>query len=67
MLNDPAVIKARVPGASDISRMLEEETINFIMGTRPIDEYDQFVQELYDAGMQDWIDAYTEMYFEQVK
>lgn len=47
--------------------MLEEETINFIMGTRPIEEYDQFVQELYDAGMQDWIDAYTEMYFEQVK
>lgn len=64
---DPAVIKSRVPGASDISRMLEEETINFIMGTRPIEEYDQFVQELYDAGMQDWIDAYTEMYFEQVK
>lgn len=64
---DPQVIKDRVPGAMDIQRMLEEQTINFIMGARPIEEFDQFINELYEAGLNDWIEAYTEMYLSQVK
>lgn len=64
---DPAVIKAQVPGAADIDRMLSEETTNFIMGTRPISEFDNFIKELYDAGMNDWIEAHTQMYMEQTQ
>ncbi len=62
---DPAVIKDKVPGAADITRMLDEETIKFIMGVRPISDYDNFVKELYKAGLDQWIDAYTQMYKEQ--
>jgi hypothetical protein len=35
-------------GATEINK--------FVMGVRPLDEYDAFVQELYDRGAQEWVD-----------
>ncbi|WP_053986174.1 extracellular solute-binding protein [Niameybacter massiliensis] len=64
---DPAIIKEKVPGASDIQRMIDEETIKFVMGKRPIDEFDQFVDQLYQAGLDKWIECYTQMYLDQKK
>jgi hypothetical protein len=59
---DMSVIRDKVPGMADIDRLIDEETAKFIMGVRPLTEYDQWLDELYTAGMQDYIDAFTEQY-----
>ena len=52
-------IAEEVPSLGDIHRMIAENFTAFYIGERPIDEYDKFLEELNDAGMQDWIDAMT--------
>ncbi|MBP1996289.1 extracellular solute-binding protein [Paenibacillus eucommiae] len=59
---DAKVIAGKVPTLNDITRMIEQETIKFIMGARPIAEYDNFLQELNKAGLDKWIEAYTAEY-----
>lgn len=63
---DESQIRSVCPGYDDIQRMLAEETVKFIMGTRSLSEFDQFIEELYDAGMQSYIDSLTEQYHAQV-
>jgi ABC-type glycerol-3-phosphate transport system substrate-binding protein len=55
-------ISEKVPTSGDITRMIEQETIKFITGARPIGEYDKFVEELAKAGLDKWIEAYTAEY-----
>lgn len=62
---DPKVIENDIPGYADLQRMREEEVIKFIMGARPMSEWDAFIDELYSIGLDDWIDAYTTMYKSQ--
>lgn len=62
---DQARVYEACPTVDDINRMLAEETVKFIIGSRDLSEFDMFIEELYDAGMQDWIDIHTEIYFEQ--
>ncbi len=62
---DPQIIEKEIPGYTDLQRMREEEVIKFIMGARPIGEWDSFIDELYSIGLNDWIDAHTEMYKSQ--
>ena len=52
-------IAEEVPSLGDIHRMIAENFTAFYIGERPIDEYDKFLEELNDAGIQDWIDAMT--------
>lgn len=53
------------PNYSDITTMIEEETINFITGVRSMDEWDTFInEELQAAGVEDVINAYTQLYNE---
>lgn len=59
---DEATIRSDCPTYDDIKRMLEEETVKFIMGTRDISEFDAFISELYDAGMQSYVDSLTAQY-----
>lgn len=59
---DGAAIADAVPSMGDIDRLNQEEVIKFITGVRPLSEWDGFVDSLYRAGLQDWIDAYTEQY-----
>lgn len=61
------ILQEKVPNIGDIDRLIEEETIKFVMGARDLDEYDDFIDELYKAGLDKWIDAYTEIYNEQTK
>jgi hypothetical protein len=61
---DTARIRKQVAGYADINRMVGEEMIKFITAVRPISEWDKFIEELYKAGLQDMINAYTEQYFE---
>lgn len=59
---DPKTISQKVPTLADINRMIEQEVVKFIMGARPIADYDKFLQELNKAGLDKWIDAYTSEY-----
>jgi putative aldouronate transport system substrate-binding protein len=65
VLYDKNLLKERVPTAGDLDRLRTEEMVKFIMGARPISQYDQFVQELYKAGLDKWIDFHTEHYTQQ--
>ncbi len=62
---DPAVIDEEVPGYGDIQRMRAEEVTRFIIGERDLSEWDDFIQELYDAGLDAWIETHTRIYNEQ--
>ncbi|PYI57472.1 extracellular solute-binding protein [Paenibacillus flagellatus] len=59
---DTKALNDKVPTSGDIARMIEQETIKFITGARPMGEYDKFVDELYKAGLDKWIEAYTAEY-----
>ena len=60
-----AKLSELAPNYSDIVTMIEEQTINFITGVRPMDEWDTFVnEELPAAGLEQVIDAYTQLYNE---
>ena len=47
---------------SDLDRMVEEETLKFILGTRPLSEYDQFLEDLDRIGLQRLNELLTEAY-----
>lgn len=55
-------ISENIMTLDDINRTIQEETTKFVMGARPLSEYEDFVQELYAVGLQDWIDEYTTQY-----
>lgn len=60
-----AAIADLAPNYSDITTMIEEETINFITGVRSMNEWDSFINdELKAAGVDTVIDAYTQLYNE---
>lgn len=56
------VISEKVPSMSDITRMIDEETVKFIMGARSLSEFDAFIEELKSIGIDDLTQAYTELY-----
>ncbi|WP_135552220.1 extracellular solute-binding protein [Paenibacillus cymbidii] len=57
---DNAAIAQQVPTLTDLNRMMEEEVTKFIMGARPMSDYDKFLQELNKAGLDKWIAAYSD-------
>lgn len=59
---DTKAINEKVPTSGDITRMIEQETIKFITGARPMEEYGKFLDELNKAGLDKWIEAYTAEY-----
>ncbi|GAA3407870.1 ABC transporter substrate-binding protein [Paenibacillus hodogayensis] len=59
---DRKELAEKVPNAGDITRLINEETVKFIMGARPLAEYDKFVDELQKAGLGKWIDEMTRQY-----
>ncbi|MBP1989471.1 extracellular solute-binding protein [Paenibacillus eucommiae] len=63
---DQKEITEKLPNKADIKRMIGEEVTKFIMGARPISDYDKFIQELYTAGLDKWIEVYTDQYHKAV-
>ncbi|MBP1990104.1 extracellular solute-binding protein [Paenibacillus eucommiae] len=61
-LYDHTEISNKLPNQEDINRMISEEITKFIMGARAMSEYDKFIQELYAAGLDKWIEVYTDQY-----
>ncbi len=47
---------------SDIQTYFFENCLQFIIGTRSLDEFDDFVQTIYNQGLQEVLDAYTSAY-----
>jgi ABC-type glycerol-3-phosphate transport system substrate-binding protein len=52
----------QIPTSADIKRMIDEEIVKFVMGARPMSEYDQFLEDLKKADIDNWIKVYTEEY-----
>lgn len=59
---DTVALNDAVPFLEDINRMVQEEGVKFITGQRSIDTFDDFVNELYKVGLQDYIDEYNRQY-----
>ena len=43
-------------------RMYTENLAKFILGQKPLSEFDSFVDGLYDMGLNDILDVYTSAY-----
>ena len=59
---DNTQILDAVDSYNDLSRMINEETVKFITGARPVSEYDDFVSDLYKLGMDEYIAELTRQY-----
>ncbi len=59
---DRTAIRDRFPGEPDFERFVDEESIKFITGVRPLSEWSSFVEELNGAGLQRWSELYTEQF-----
>ena len=59
---DTRIMSDKVPVLGDLKRMIDEGIAKFVTGARPISEYDKFIDELYKAGMDQWINNLTEQY-----
>lgn len=53
-----------IPAYSDIRTYRDEELVKFVNGNRSLDTWDDFVNELYGMGLEDWIAEYTRQYNE---
>jgi hypothetical protein len=47
---------------TDMNTKIASELTKFVMGTRPLDEWDAFLEELKEVGLDAWIEAFTEQY-----
>ena len=45
-----------------LKKHIESETAKFVVGTRPMEEYDQFIKELEGMGIQEYLDLYVKAY-----
>lgn len=59
---DSKELNEKVASLNDIERLREEEVTKFIMGARPIGEWEKFIEQLHKAGMDKLIEAKTEQY-----
>jgi ABC-type glycerol-3-phosphate transport system substrate-binding protein len=67
VIYDKQKLQENIPTLSDIDRLRTEELVKFVTGARPLEEFDQFIEQLYKAGLDDWIEEYTRQYLEQIK
>lgn len=65
VIYDPKILDKEIPSLSDLQRLRDEEVIKFIIGARPLSEWDEFIQEMYDTGLDKWIEVHTRLYNEQ--
>ena len=47
---------------TDMNTKIDSELTKFVMGTRPMSEWDAFLEELKQVGLDAWIEAFTEQY-----
>ncbi len=66
IIYSPDVIQTELPEINELERFLEEDIVKFIIGYRPMEEWDSFIEEVYDRGMDRWIAVHTRIYQEQM-
>ncbi|SDD07369.1 ABC-type glycerol-3-phosphate transport system, substrate-binding protein [Paenibacillus sp. UNCCL117] len=64
---DKKMLQEKIPTLGDIDRLRSEELVKFVTGARPLAEYDKFIDQLYKAGLDKWIEEYTRQYNELKK
>lgn len=67
VIYDKEQLQEHIPTLSDLDRLRSEELVKFVTGARPIEEFDQYIEQLYKAGLDDWIEEYTRQYLEKKK
>jgi len=65
LIFDTNAISDEVIAYSDVNTKIAEDLYKFVSGSRSMDEWDSFIQELYDIGMAEVEDALTEQYNKQ--
>ncbi|MBQ3078529.1 MAG: extracellular solute-binding protein [Clostridia bacterium] len=56
---DTEALSLNAPSNGDVNTYYAENCLKFVTGERDLAEFDQFVEELYAAGLQEVIDEYT--------
>lgn len=59
---DQAAIDTAVPNSADITKMEDEQELKFIIGARPLSEFDKYISELNKAGLEKYIAEITRQY-----
>lgn len=59
---DRSLIRDNFAGEADFDRVMEEESIKFITGARPMSEWGDFQAQLEQAGLDKWSEQYTQQY-----
>ncbi|MBB3131248.1 ABC-type glycerol-3-phosphate transport system substrate-binding protein [Paenibacillus rhizosphaerae] len=67
IIYDKDALAENIPTNSDIDRLRSEELVKFVTGARPISEFDGYIEQLYQAGLDQWIEEYTRQYNEKKK
>lgn len=62
---DTAALAENIPTLNDLNTFKDEELVKFVNGTRSFDTWDQFIEECYAMGLDDYIGEYTRQYNEQ--
>ena len=65
LIFDTNAISDEVIAYSDVNTKIAEDLYKFVSGSRSMDEWDSFIQELYDIGMAEVEAALTEQYNKQ--
>ncbi len=67
LIYDSVALAENVPELADLDRMVTEAMGDFITGVRSFDEWNEFMSELEQAGVQNYVDELTRQYNELIK
>ena len=61
---DLTAIRDSFPGLPDFQRLVDEESVKFITGVRPLSEFGDFMDTMNRAGLDQWSELHTEQYLQ---
>jgi ABC-type glycerol-3-phosphate transport system substrate-binding protein len=65
IMYDKQQLQDNIPTLGDLDRLRSEELVKFVTGARPISDFDKYIDQLYKAGLDQWIAEYTKQYNEK--
>ncbi|MBD2871857.1 type 2 periplasmic-binding domain-containing protein [Paenibacillus arenilitoris] len=65
IIYDKVQLQENIPTLGDIDRLRSEELVKFVTGARPLNDFDAYIDQLYRAGLDQWIAEYTKQYNEK--
>ncbi|ULL13656.1 extracellular solute-binding protein [Paenibacillus sp. H1-7] len=67
IMYDKKMLQEKIPTLGDLDRLRSEELVKFVTGARPLSDFDKYIDQLYKAGLDKWIEEYTRQYNEKKK